>query len=227
MKKALLLPALILLAACGSGSESGRTFVDGQGHPDGWSSHLTIGTENFHGTAIKEVLSDDRGAVLFMLHCAPCHSDDATGRIGPDIRGEQISQIEFAVTIPIMRGHAILTRDEIAAVADHLDALERGEPPVGASINSDSCSECHGRQFDDGIAGVSCFSCHDGPEGATGHPEGWLSALEDPIRFHGRYGLSFVEGCTTCHGVDLRGLIGPSCFSCHDGINAPPLVRIP
>lgn len=226
MKKTLLFPALILLASCGSGSESGRLFVDGQGHPDGWASHLAIGTSNFHGTAIKAVMSDDPGAVLFMLHCAPCHNDAATGRIGPNIQGDPASQIEFAVTIPIMRGHSILTRDEIGAIADYLSALETGAQPVGASINSDFCSECHGIHFDGGIAGVSCFSCHNGPRGVIGHPEGWLSAREDSLHYHGRYGLYFVKGCTTCHGPDLRGLLGPSCFSCHNGTIAP-ILEIP
>jgi len=226
MKKALFFSSLILFAACGSGSESGRIFIDGQGHPEGWASHLTIGTGNFHGTAIKTVLSDNPGSVLFMLHCAPCHSNDATGRIGPDIRGERPSQIEFAVTIPIMRGHAILTRNEIDAIADRLSALDRGALPVGVVIDTDPCSGCHGGDFEGGIAGVSCFSCHDGPEGAIGHPGGWLSATEDRLHFHGRYGSDFVRGCTTCHGVDLRGLLGPSCFSCHNGIIAP-ILEIP
>jgi hypothetical protein len=26
----------------------------------------------------------------------------------------------------------------------------------------------------------------------------------------------FSSGCTTCHGVDLNGLIAPSCYECHD-----------
>ncbi|MEW6002666.1 MAG: hypothetical protein AB1638_08490, partial [Nitrospirota bacterium] len=95
------------------------------------------------------------------------------------------------------------------------------------NINTALCEQCHGGKLDGGIALISCFSCHNGSGGSIGHPSGWLNAKDEPISFHGTYGSNFVSGCTTCHGVDLTGIIGPSCFSCHNGVIAPPLERLP
>lgn len=210
-------------SACGSGSESGKVFGD-IGHPENWASHLTIGTANFHGTAIKMVQSESRGAILFVQHCAPCHGDDARGKIGPNIQGAPASLITFAVTIPIMLGHSDLSQDEIEDIAGYLAALRDGQQPIIGQFDTGVCVQCHGEDFDGGTSRVSCFSCHDGPEGSIGHSDSWLEP-EDPIHFHGRYGREFVGGCTACHGVDLRGNIGPSCFICHDGRTAP-LLRV-
>lgn len=209
-----------LLAACGSGTESGRIFGD-TGHPENWASHLTIGRDHFHGTVIKSVRSGSNGAILFVKHCAPCHGDNGTGRIGPDIRGVPASLITFAVNIPIMLGHSVLSPDEIQEIADYLAALNNNQQPLTGVIDASICKQCHGDNLDGGIARVSCFSCHNGPEGAVGHPAGWLSSKEDLLHFHGRYGKDFVGGCTACHGVDLRGFLGPSCFVCHNGTIAP------
>ena len=41
------------------------------------------------------------------------------------------------------------------------------------------------------------------------HPDGWLSKHPDYVDRNG------TSSCTACHGQDLKGGIGPSCFSCH------------
>ncbi len=46
------------------------------------------------------------------------------------------------------------------------------------------------------------------------HPDGWLNQHPDYVDRNG------TSSCTACHGQDLKGGIGPSCFSCHsDGGN--------
>jgi hypothetical protein len=137
-----------------------------------------------------------------------------------------VSLINFAFTIPIMRGHSVLTQSEIGDISGYLAVLKNGTPPVIGVIDPAPCTQCHAVNLDGGIAQVSCFACHNGPDGSFGHPPGWLSAKNDPLHFHGTYATDFVSGCTACHGVDLRGLVGPSCFVCHDGTKAP-ILQIP
>jgi len=210
-----------ILSACGSGSESGKIFVPESGHVGNWVNPLFVGQNGFHGTVIKVPESGPRGASLFLIHCAACHGNDATGRIGPNIQGVPASFITAAIAVvPLMRGHAILSQGEIAG---YLGSLKAGAEPVGFSIEVTSCRECHSSGLDGGIAQISCFSCHDGPEGPVGHPAGWADVRDDPARFHGRYGKDFVEACANCHGVDLNGGIGPRCAECHDGSIAPVL----
>jgi len=221
----LLAPFSMLVVSCGNGTGSGKVFSD-EGHPANWASHLTIGTDSFHGTAIMQVPSADNGTVLFVRHCTPCHGNDASGKIGPNIQGAPASLISFAVTIPIMRGHSILSQSDIGDISGYLALLKSGAPPVIGVIDPAVCTQCHALNLDGGIAKVSCFACHNGPDGSFGHPPGWLSSKDDPLHFHGVYGKEFVTGCTACHGADLRGLVGPSCFVCHDGTRAP-ILQIP
>ncbi len=94
-------------------------------------------------------------------------------------------------------------------------------PPAGTSrVDLELCTECHGTDFDGGISRTSCFACHDGPDGVIrrpNHQPGWLADSEDIVHFHGRYANDFPTSCTSfCHGNDLTGGIGPSCFDCHD-----------
>lgn len=213
----------LLLPACGSGSGSGVIFSE-TGHPSGWADPLSIGTADFHGTVITTVPSATRGAVLFRLHCGPCHGNDASGRIGPDIRGATTSRIAAAISaVPLMRGHSILDQSEINEIAGYLVELASGAMPSPVVFDPAACRECHGPDLDGGISRISCFSCHNGPDGSTGHPASWSDSAGDPVHYHGPYGRDFTSSCTTCHGFDLNGWIGPACSSCHNGTIAPVL----
>jgi hypothetical protein len=238
-----LLAMIVSMVACGKGTESGKAFVPATGHLDNWVSHLSIGTSDFHGTFITSVPSDaSNGAILFVLHCAACHGVDGLGRIGPSLRdripagGDPTIFITAAINVfPIMRGHAILSQAEVLDISGYVAGLISVPPAVTpvspAERGTGTCMECHGQQLDGGIARVSCFSCHNGPEGAIGHPAGWRTGRENPATFHGRYGRDLVSGCTTCHGFDLTGSavflsasgFAPACASCHNGITAPVL----
>lgn len=228
----ILLTGIFLSIGCGRGSDSGKVFVSEKGHPDNWAGHLSVGTKNFHGTFIKSVPSGADGAKLFVLHCAPCHGNDGSGKIGPDIRvlAASAANINNAIqTRPVMQGHASLSQNEVQSIADYVASLAVNPPLIGA-FDPNLCTQCHGVNLDGGIAMVSCFSCHNGPDGSIGHPAGWSSPQNRPVAFHGPYGRDFSGGCTTCHGVDLNGgrvfLIpgnAPACVTCHNGTIAPAL----
>jgi hypothetical protein len=224
---------LAALAACGKGTDSGKVFVPEQGHSDQWASHLSVGTAGFHGTYIKTVPPASSGATVFVMHCAPCHNNDASGKVGPDIRqlGLSFPIVNAAIqNLPIMHGHRNLTAAEVQSVVDYIATLPTTQPLAG-SFDAALCTECHGAGLDGGTARVSCFSCHNGPDGSVGHPAGWLDGKGSPETYHGRYGRELVSGCTTCHGTTLAGSIvllsatgvSPACASCHNGTIAPVL----
>jgi hypothetical protein len=47
------------------------------------------------------------------------------------------------------------------------------------------------------------------PPSGGPHPDGWLDKHPNYVDRNG------TSSCTACHGKDLRGGIGPSCYSCH------------
>jgi hypothetical protein len=49
------------------------------------------------------------------------------------------------------------------------------------------------------------------PPSGGPHPAGWLNKHPNYVDRNG------TSSCTACHGKDLKGGAGPSCFSCHSG----------
>jgi hypothetical protein len=231
-QRVVIATLLLLISACGRGTDAGKAFTPAQGHPDLWASHLTVGSDDFHGTFIKSVPPASSGAELFVLHCAPCHGNDAAGKIGTNIQTATLLIVNAAIrNIPIMRGHAGLSQDQVQDILAYVATLAANAQPLAGTFDAALCTQCHGAGLQGGIARVSCFSCHNGPDGSIGHPAGWVSGKDNPATFHGRYGRDLVAGCTTCHGVTFNGsivLLGPSgfapaCSTCHNGTIAPVL----
>ena len=91
---------------------------------------------------------------------------------------------------------------------------------VAAQEDQSACTECHGSNYDGGISGVSCTTCHLG--GAMSiHPISWsIGAGIDSN--HAAYVASNGTGACAnafCHGSALTGVVssGPACVSaaCH------------
>lgn len=231
----MIFAVLLLLSHCGRGTDSGKVFVPEQGHPDVWHSPFAIGRTDFHATIIKEIQSTANGPVFFARRCALCHGNDAAGKIGPNIRGTVASPTTPAIitgaisAIPLMRGQSDLSQGDIQDIADYIATLRDGSPPVSTVITPALCTECHSADLDGGISGISCFSCHNGPDGSLGHPASWGFLKADSVHFHARYAKDFVDACRTCHGINLNLTIMPSgipvtpCSDCHNGVIAPVL----
>jgi hypothetical protein len=85
-----------------------------------------------------------------------------------------------------------------------------------------SCDACHGAALDGGTAGVACTDCHIQAGPVRVHAASWTV----PVRDHQTFANEFSwQDCTTavCHGSNLKGANGPSCFTafgCHEG--GPP-----
>ncbi len=95
-------------------------------------------------------------------------------------------------------------------------------PDFHGKDNIERCKTCHGDDYEGGVSEVSCYQCHDGPSG-YGCPDFTppsnhtvLQERDDCYALH-RPGFEdpLENGCTICHGTDLTGNYGPSCFICH------------
>lgn len=223
---ALSLPCLLLivlfLCSCGSSSKPGVYDIN-KGHKSTWVKPEYIGTDGFHGSDVKVVDGEPLGTALFLRRCSGCHGVTGSGKVGPDIRGKTAAQIRYCIgSVTYMKWLSTLTGQDLQAISDYL----AGPQPAGSlsslsSISADSCSECHGRDLKGGISKTGCYSCHNGPDGTVGHPDGWLQNSK-PSDYHGRYAKDFAVACTACHGPDLRGPAVPSCYSCHNGSEWEP-----
>ncbi|MBW6485343.1 MAG: hypothetical protein K0B01_04235 [Syntrophobacterales bacterium] len=89
---------------------------------------------------------------------------------------------------------------------------------TAAKANMETCAECHGADYQGGIAQTSCTTCHIGNH-ASYHPTQWGAYA---YALHGSYAkANGTAGCATasCHGTNLAGVFqsGPSCSACHLG----------
>ena len=79
------------------------------------------------------------------------------------------------------------------------------------AVGSESCTSCHGTDFQGGTSGVSCYECHTNYP----HPDGWAT----PDYGHDVYMQSInwaYQACQICHGSDYTGgSSGQSCLTCH------------
>jgi predicted CxxxxCH...CXXCH cytochrome family protein len=86
-----------------------------------------------------------------------------------------------------------------------------GNHPVSYLANPSVCTECHGKSFDGGITGISCFNaarngmaCH--PGGPSGHPAGWANPDSHGVAAKAiSSGLNGFAHCQICHGAGLNG----------------------
>jgi predicted CxxxxCH...CXXCH cytochrome family protein len=112
-----------------------------------------------------------------------------------------------------------------------------GNHPAAYLQNPLVCTECHGKSYEGGITGISCFTasrngvgCHAG--GPSGHPANW----SDP-NLHGTAAKTIVSGlngmshCQVCHGADFAGGTSKkSCLNtagCHGAAVAAPHSPVP
>ncbi|MFH1070551.1 MAG: hypothetical protein V1794_13120 [Candidatus Glassbacteria bacterium] len=162
------------------------------GHPaTGW---LTSSSPNFHGLA-----TSSRG----LSDCAVCHGADFNGGIsGQSCKVCHASQSGHPSTGWMTVGNANFHGTHLAE--------------TGLAY----CAGCHGDDFKGGDAGVSCYTCHDGP---SGHPAtGWLTSSSSD--FHGLVASSRgLPACAVCHGQEFDGGIsGQSCSTCHANESGHP-----
>jgi hypothetical protein len=87
------------------------------------------------------------------------------------------------------------------------------------TIGSQTCSSCHGSDYNGGTSGVSCYDCHSNYP----HPPAW--ATPGSNESHAAYLKSkywSLDGCQVCHGRDYKGGTSDvSCYTCHPQKGGP------
>lgn len=95
-----------------------------------------------------------------------------------------------------------------------------------------NCTSCHGADLLGGFA-PACNTCHNDFSEPDLPPRGHHPTVGDPPD-DTTSRLDPLNNCAMCHGNDLTGGFGPSCFTCHDdlwsgggggggGGNSPPV----
>jgi mono/diheme cytochrome c family protein len=70
----------------------------------------------------------ERGAAIFATSCAGCHAADATGGVGPALRGSGLTAAEVAAVVASGRGvmpARIVTGQDAADVAAHVASIAK------------------------------------------------------------------------------------------------------
>ena len=163
------------------------------GHPNGW---LNKTSEKFHGTAII--------AAEGYQECALCH--------GEEYKGKKNSGGSCYICHNGPSGHP--AEVWLAKTSEEFHGLAASDRGLSA------CAACHGEDYEGGISGTSCKTCHTSQ---SGHPaQGWL--VRGDMKFHGaRWLETGTQYCAGCHGEDLRGGdANISCYTCHNGPSGHP-----
>jgi predicted CxxxxCH...CXXCH cytochrome family protein len=87
-----------------------------------------------------------------------------------------------------------------------------GKALAAKNFNSAECRQCHGSQFDGGIVGVSCKTCHASfPHPATG----WVVGANSHGAFLKQNAYK-LDSCKGCHGQNYGTVkVNTSCLTCH------------
>ena len=89
-----------------------------------------------------------------------------------------------------------------------------GAALANKQFDASECRQCHGSQFDGGIANVSCKTCH----ASYPHPENFVPAHSGYIK-SSNYNLASCKGC---HGQDYSTKkVDNACVTCHTKQNGP------
>jgi len=95
-------------------------------------------------------------------------------------------------------------------------------PPHAGSTDLTTCATCHPATMNpNGTLNVAGGKHVNGHIDAVGHDVGTGYADPTSPAFHGSDALAYLEqqpaamNCSSCHGTDLTGGLGPSCTGCH------------
>lgn len=102
------------------------------------------------------------------------------------------------------------------------DGCEAFHAPGYEQPYSNSCTSCHGSVLtgpDSGGSAPSCYTCH-GEVWDEMPPDNGGEPVDHTVKrgsaFHKTgHKYPFINDCTSCHGEDLMGGTGPSCYTCH------------
>ncbi|MHB8971574.1 MAG: hypothetical protein ACYC3X_18410 [Pirellulaceae bacterium] len=189
----------------------------GQPLPPGSLVPFSDANHDGHPDTIYGCLNCHNSTFTAMRDCTVCHTTSphhttsaaVSGNCG-DCHGDIVDNMNDGHYIPTYSPSLVTPS---ASGGDGLPLNSRGN---GAG----ACNYCHD---DDGQstpiilttatlhhkAASNCTWCHEG------QPMDFHTDEEDGFLHAPGKKKPFTNGCTDCHGADLTGGFGPSCFSCH------------
>jgi mono/diheme cytochrome c family protein len=104
------------------------------------------------GEAVNAEDQRPQGDTIYASSCSACHGEDASGHIGPDIRGHTTDDVIAAIDrVPMMAGVKTISEQQLDAVGEYIRRLadpaepEIAQTPVdGEVIFKTHCAACHG-----------------------------------------------------------------------------------
>ncbi len=157
----------------------------------------------------------------FTNGCTSCHGENLVGGFGPSCytcHGQEWDE----------RGPSTDpgSGSDFNPPADHTDREDgfMHKPGKDRPFTND-CTMCHGADLRGGF-GPSCYTCHgqewdergpstDAGSGTDFNPPADHTDREDGFMHKPGKDRPFTNGCTSCHGENLMGGFGPSCYTCH------------
>ncbi|WP_455201952.1 c-type cytochrome, partial [Kaarinaea lacus] len=153
----------------------------------------------------------------FTSWCTACHGQNLQGDLGPSCTTCH-DQVWQETTPPSSGGRTS------NAPANHTDSINGFLHALGKyTPYSRWCTACHGQDLE-GDVGPSCTACHSviwtetTPPSSGGRtsnaPSNHTDNVSDFLHAPGKT-TPYTSFCTACHGTNLAGGTGPSCFACH------------
>lgn len=205
----LSITVFALVGACGDGTETPANPQISQSvttsffpHPKDWiepAKHGLTALARFRNGTDTEI-----GGV-----CKNCHGEDFQGGTGRSC----------------YTCHSVFPHPW-GDWTDTASSLFHGHAALQFGMQETCGTQCHGEDFNGGLSGRACYSCHELVPHVPANPNltDYFSSDDELWRNFAVHG-SFVQEnnaiaqrlCSTnCHGADyLGGLTGKSCFDCH------------
>ena len=181
-------------------SEDGILHAPGNNYP------YTNGCTTCHGSSLQGAI----GPSCFACHGAewnenpPSHGAGSSGGSGGTATGGQALYTSYCAACHGATGSNINGRTA--------SAISSAIANIG-SMNGISLTSTDIQAIADYLAG-STGSGGSGDGGSSGLPANHTNSEEGVLHASGN-NYPYANGCTSCHGSDLRGGVGPSCFACH------------
>lgn len=190
----ITLSVIIFFAAC---SEVKDDIVPLESQGVHGTGVLQPGSENYHGNLLIDQKFTD---------CAQCHAADLSGGLA------KVGCLECHESIDV-----------------HQDGINNPQSDEfhGRFIGNqedgwEECLDCHGDNFEGGVASPNCTTCHTT---INVHKEGIFNPNSD--NFHGKFLMNSnwdLTECKSCHGTSYTGgIASPACASsgCHTQAEGP------
>jgi predicted CXXCH cytochrome family protein len=87
---------------------------------------------------VSVVVDQIDGKAFYVTNCSACHGEDASGHIGPDIRGRTADDVKDAIAgVVMMIGVKQSTEAQIKAVGEYIQGLRDAEPELATPKSPD------------------------------------------------------------------------------------------